>query len=192
MLKKRPKSKKSIIWIWRLKRWKKPFPSWRLPGIRSEAAVSGTVWEILYRALAEVTEDKREVYQKAITAYESALQYYTIDRYPKEFAVNTMRIGITYKAMAEMIKNYVFDSINEYNEFRADRLLNAMGAFQGALTVFTIEKYPYDYAMVRFSMGETYAMLAELQEREENLAKALASLEEALKIFTPADYPAGA
>lgn len=146
----------------------------------------------LYRSLAEVIDEigpKKEAYRKSIASYETALKYFTIDRFPKEFADNTFQIGITYKMMAETIKNMAFNSISEYNEFRADRLLNAMGAFQGALLVFTIDKYPYDFAMVQFYIGESYAMLAELQDREENLARALTALEESLKVYSPTAYP---
>ena len=145
----------------------------------------------LYRELAEITsEDKRKVYQKGIAAYETALQYYTSDRFPREFAETTLQIGITYKTMAETIKNMAFNSIGEYNEFRADRLLNAMGAFQGALIIFTLTDYPYDYAMAQFNIGETYALLAELQDGKENLAKALEAFEGALKVYTSDKYPA--
>ena len=144
----------------------------------------------LYRDLAEEAEDKESVYRKGIAAYESALQYFTSDQFPREFADTTLQIGITYKTMAETIKNYAFGTIGEYNEFRADRLLNAMGAFQGALAIFTLNNFPYDYAAVQFNIGETYALLAELQERNDNLAKALAALEEALKVYTPNQYPA--
>ena len=146
----------------------------------------------LYRILAETAPEidgKKGAYRKSIAAYERVLQYYTIDKYPKEFADHTLQIGITYKVMAETIKNMYFNSIAEYNEFRADRLLNAMGAFQGALRVFTRDRYPYDFALVQFYMGESYAMLAELQERKENLARALAALEDSLKVFNSNVYP---
>lgn len=144
----------------------------------------------LYRSLAEVAEDKESVYRKGIAAYESALQCYTSDEFPREFADITLQIGITYKTMAETIKNYGFATIDEYNEFRAERLLNALVAFEGALVTFTLENFPYDYAVVQFYSGETYALLAELQERNDNLAKALAALDEALKVFRPNQYPA--
>jgi tetratricopeptide (TPR) repeat protein len=146
----------------------------------------------LYRTLAETIEEigaKKEAYRKSIAGYERVLQYFTIDKFPKEFADNTLEIGITYKTMAETIKNRYFNSIAEYNEFRADRLLNAMGAFEGALRVFTIDQYPYDFALVQFYMGESYAMLAELQEEKENLTRALAAIADSLKVFKPKEYP---
>jgi len=61
-------------------------------------------------------------------------------------------------------------------------LKKAISAYEEALKIFTIDKYPGDYAIVQNAISGAYKQLSEINNKEENLAKAQKAKEEAEKV----------
>jgi tetratricopeptide (TPR) repeat protein len=59
----------------------------------------------------------------------------------------------------------------------------AISAYEAALEIRTIEKYPVDYAMTQNNLGAAYHTLAEVREKEENAKRAISAYEAALGIL---------
>jgi tetratricopeptide (TPR) repeat protein len=59
-------------------------------------------------------------------------------------------------------------------------LTRAIHAFEEALKIRTLEKYPIDYAKTQNNMGIAYASLSWVQDRQLNLRNAIKAYEEAL------------
>ena len=68
-------------------------------------------------------------------------------------------------------------------------MLNSIYAFMEALKIYTIKKYPLDYATTQNNIGLLYSELAEIRDTEENLKKTVQAYKEALKIYTIKKYP---
>ena len=65
----------------------------------------------------------------------------------------------------------------------------AIHAYEEALKIRTIDKYPLDYARTQNNLGNAYWNLGNVRDKEENLTKAIRAFEEALKIRTLEKYP---
>ena len=61
-------------------------------------------------------------------------------------------------------------------------LKKAISAYGEALKIFTIEKYPGDYAIIQNALSGAYTQLAQISDKEENLAKAKKAKDEAEKV----------
>ncbi len=72
---------------------------------------------------------------------------------------------------------------------KEDNLTRAIQAYEQALKIRTVEKYPVDYAMTQNNLGNAYSTLAEVRDKEANLKKAIQTYEQALKIYTLEKYP---
>ena len=72
---------------------------------------------------------------------------------------------------------------------KEENLTKAIRAYEEALKIYTVEKYPVDYAMTQNNLGTAYRTLSEVRDKEENLTKAIRAYEEALKIRTVEKYP---
>jgi tetratricopeptide (TPR) repeat protein len=65
----------------------------------------------------------------------------------------------------------------------------AIKAFEEALKVFTLDKFPIQCAGTHSNLGNAYSTLAEVEDKAKNCAKAIAAYEEALKVRTAAEFP---
>jgi tetratricopeptide (TPR) repeat protein len=65
---------------------------------------------------------------------------------------------------------------------RASALLTAIEHFQSALRVYTETEFPYEWAMTQHNLGTAYFELP-TGDRSENLRKAIACLEAAVRGF---------
>ncbi len=79
--------------------------------------------------------------------------------------------------------------------YLADRLLEgnmvreASEIYVDMSKIVSHEKEPYVYAHIKNNEGICYSKLAEINNKEENLKKAIRAYEEALKICTVEKYP---
>jgi predicted RNA methylase len=64
-----------------------------------------------------------------------------------------------------------------------------INACQRALEVFTVEKYPLEYAMAQNNLGNAYNKLAEVKDKETNAQNAIIACQKALEIYTIEKYP---
>ncbi len=59
---------------------------------------------------------------------------------------------------------------------------NAIDAYEKALKIFTIDKYPGTYSIIQNALSGAYTQLSVITDKEENLAKAQKAKEEAQKV----------
>ena len=65
----------------------------------------------------------------------------------------------------------------------------AIEAYKEALRVYTLDRFPMDYAMTQNNLGTAYRTLAEVEAKAENCKKAIEAYEEALKVYTLERFP---
>jgi tetratricopeptide (TPR) repeat protein len=57
-------------------------------------------------------------------------------------------------------------------------------AYEEALKVTTLDRFPMQYATTQNNLGNAYSTLAEVEAKAENCKKAIEAYEEALKVTT--------
>jgi len=72
---------------------------------------------------------------------------------------------------------------------KAEYMKTAITAYREALKVYTLERFPMDYAMTQNNLGNAYGRLAEVEAKAENCKKAIEAHKEALKVYTLERFP---
>jgi len=72
---------------------------------------------------------------------------------------------------------------------KAEYMKIAIKAYEEALKVRTLDRFPMDYAMTQNNLGNAYRTLGEVEAKAENCKKAIKAYEEALKVFTKEEFP---
>jgi tetratricopeptide (TPR) repeat protein len=65
----------------------------------------------------------------------------------------------------------------------------SIAAYEEALKVTTLDRFPMDYAMTQNNLGNAYERLAEVENKADNCKKSIAAYEEALKVRTLDRFP---
>ncbi|MDP2924508.1 MAG: tetratricopeptide repeat protein, partial [Candidatus Omnitrophota bacterium] len=65
----------------------------------------------------------------------------------------------------------------------------AIKAYEEALKVRTLDRFPMQYATTQNNLGTAYRTLGEVEAKAENCKKAIKAYEEALKVFTKEEFP---
>jgi tetratricopeptide (TPR) repeat protein len=66
----------------------------------------------------------------------------------------------------------------------AEYMKTAIIAYEEALKIYTLDRFPTDYAMTQNNLLNAYVTLAEVEAKAENCKKAITASEEALKAYT--------
>ncbi|MFX1520574.1 MAG: tetratricopeptide repeat protein, partial [Promethearchaeota archaeon] len=123
--------------------------------------------------------DRVKYMKIAIESFEDALEVFTTENFPREYAIAKNSLGGTYIRLAEV-------------ENRAENCKKAINNFEEALNVFTFKDYPIQFAMTRINLGGAYGGLAEEENKAQNYRKAVDELEKALSVlsidFLPIQY----
>lgn len=114
--------------------------------------------------------------QDAINAYLRALRVFTREAWPQEFAILHNNLAIAYLAMPAT------DERGKLREALAVR------SFEAVLEVVNLVDHPSEYAMVQNNLGNALQS-ASSSHVLENLLRALAAYDEALKVRNPRDTP---
>ncbi len=72
---------------------------------------------------------------------------------------------------------------------KAEYMKTAIKAYEEALKVYTLERFPMDYAMTQNNLGNAYRTLSEVEAKAENCKQAIKAYEEALKVYTKEEFP---
>jgi tetratricopeptide (TPR) repeat protein len=112
----------------------------------------------------------------SINANNQALEIYTFDKYPYNYATTQNNLGNVYGALSE-----IKDKVNNCKR--------AINAYNEALKVHTFGKYPYDYAMAQNNLGATYYELSLVEGKADNCRKAIDACNQALRVYTFDEYP---
>ena len=110
----------------------------------------------------------------AIVAYEVALDFYTQQAFPKEWADIQNNLGTVY--------------IYRIQNQRVENIEKAISAFNNALTVRTKSKFPLDWARTQINLGAAYINRIE-EEKAENIENAIDAFNNALTIITREAFP---
>ncbi len=121
--------------------------------------------------------DRQANLEKAITCYHAALQVYTRDTFPIDWATAQNNLGAAYWTLASTDR-----------QDRQANLEKAIACSKAALQVYTRTAFPADWARTQFNLGHAYNDVQD-EKREENLEKAIACYESALQIYTRNDFP---
>ena len=118
----------------------------------------------------------KKYFDEALNVYNEALEYETKD--PQKAEIQ-LKIGNVYWKLSQ----YIEPDVN---------CKKAIKSYEEALKVYTLERFPMDYAMTQNNLGIAYSMLAEVENKADNCKKAIKACEEALKVYTlerfPTDY----
>ncbi|MCJ7459122.1 MAG: tetratricopeptide repeat protein, partial [candidate division Zixibacteria bacterium] len=72
---------------------------------------------------------------------------------------------------------------------KAEYLKIAIKAYEEALKVYTLERFPMQYAVTQNNLGNAYGTLSEIDAKADNCTKAIKAFEEALKVYTLERFP---
>ena len=72
---------------------------------------------------------------------------------------------------------------------KAEYMKIAITAYEEALKVYTLDRFPMQYAMTQNNLGNAYGTLAEVEAKAKNCKKAIKAYEEALRVYTPERSP---
>lgn len=130
---------------------------------------------VAYAAMAESENTSRvENCRKAIRAYEEALRVRTVEHLPIDYAVTQDNLGNAYRALAEA---------DAHDHDRVENCKKAIQAYLRALEIFTIKRFPVDYAATQNNLGKASRTLAEKENPIENCKKAIQAYHEALHVY---------
>ncbi|MFG3816143.1 tetratricopeptide repeat protein, partial [Limnothrix redekei] len=107
--------------------------------------------------------------EQAIAAYERALEVYTRDSFPEQWAGIQNNLGLAYR--------------NRIRGKRADNLELAISVHERALEVYTRDAFPEQWAGIQNNLGLAYSNRIR-GDRADNLEQAIAAYERALEVRT--------
>ena len=110
----------------------------------------------------------------AITGYETALEVYTREAFPANWAATKNNLAIVY---SDRIRGE-----------RAQNLEDAIACYQAALEVYTREAFPYEWAMTQNNLAAAYRNRIR-GEKAENLEEAIACYQATLEVYTREAFP---
>ncbi len=118
--------------------------------------------------------ERAENLERAIECYEAALQVYTRQAFPEDWAGTQNNLGAAYA--------------NRISGERAENLERALACYEAALQVFTRQAFPEDWARAQNNLGNAYLNRI-LGEQAENLERAIGCYEAALQVYTRQAFP---
>lgn len=122
-------------------------------------------------------EQKIEDLKKSVQIYEAALQFFSPEVMPFEFARYQNQLGQAYCKLAEEGEN------------RWENCHQALCAFEKALSIYEPKNFPQEFGLIHNDLGIVHSMLAEIDGAPELYEKATHCFEQALRIFRRDQYP---
>ncbi|TYQ14962.1 UNVERIFIED_CONTAM: tetratricopeptide repeat protein [Acetivibrio alkalicellulosi] len=139
-----------------------------LPDFYAEAQFGlGNVCKGLFRI-----NPSNDYFQKAIVAYESVLDVWSIEEHPYNY-------GKTQECIAELYKN----------EGTYESLMEAVRRYNKSLKVITIENQPVKYANILVAIGDVYIIMWGKRTDRHSKEQAIILYEEAKNILNPFEDP---
>jgi hypothetical protein len=120
--------------------------------------------------------DQPQFFRPAVDAFQDTLQYFSKINLPYTFAEIQHHLGVIYSEIPDEVKKKsIWAAVSS-------------SSFKEALEIYTIEDFPYEYAMVCNSFGNALTKYP-LAVHSDNYEKALYYYNEALEIRTAVNYP---
>lgn len=120
--------------------------------------------------------EKAKFMKIAIAAYDKALYFWTVERFPMQYGMTQNYLGNAYGTLSDV-------------EDKRKNCRLAIGAYEEALKVWTIKRFQIYYAGAKNNLGNAYRILAEVEEKGENCRRAIGAYEEALHVWTLERFP---
>jgi tetratricopeptide (TPR) repeat protein len=138
----------------------------------------GYAYGTLGNALQALGERERGVgrLEEAVAAFREALQEYTLERVPLDWAMTQNNLGNALLALGE-------------RESGVGRLEEAVAAYRDALKEFTRERVPLQWATTQNNLGSALNALGERESGTMRLKEAVSAYHDALKERTRACTP---
>ncbi len=136
----------------------------------------------VYSDLAKVS-DQEEIkanLEKAVQVYQDLLKNYNAEEYPIYYASANLNLGAVY---------YFLSEDRKLVSQKEKDLTQSIISYKNALRIFTIKKYPVNYAGIQKNLMFVYNDLADIKDKEENCQNALTASVEALSILTSTNHP---
>ena len=108
--------------------------------------------------------ERAENIEKAIAFYKSALEVYSRDAFPQNWAMTQNNLAIAYK--------------NRIRGERAENIEKAIACYKAALEVRTRDAFPQNNAETLFNLGLAYRDAAQLTDARKVFAEAIETVEE--------------
>jgi CHAT domain-containing protein/tetratricopeptide (TPR) repeat protein len=118
--------------------------------------------------------DRADNLERAIGYYQAALEVYTRQAFPQDWAMTQNNLAVAYR--------------NRIKGDRADNLERAIGYYQAALAVRTREAFPEQWAGTQNNLAAAYSDRIK-GDRADNLERAIGYFQAALEVYTPATFP---
>ncbi len=114
----------------------------------------------------------------AIEAYTNAMQIYTEDELPQDYAMTSTNLGIAYTKLAP------------FSENPTQLIENAIEAYTSALRIYTEDELPQGWSTTNHNLGAAYSKLALFSVNPKQLIeKAIEAYTNALRVRTEAELP---
>jgi tetratricopeptide (TPR) repeat protein len=137
----------------------------------SIAAVIGNFSNLIQQfPLSNIAANK----EIAITGHEIALNIFTFDAFPQQWAMTQNNLANAYR--------------NRIRGDKAENLERAIAAYTEALKVYTFDAFPQQWAMTQNNLANAYRNRIR-GDKAENLERAIAAYTEALKVYTFDAFP---
>ena len=118
--------------------------------------------------------DRASNLERAIASYTAALNVYTRDAFPENWALTQHNLGVAYS--------------HRTGGERADNIEMAIASYTAALSVYTPEAFPQDWAQTQNNLAIAYTNRIR-GEKAENMEVAIASFTAALTVYTREAFP---
>ena len=121
-------------------------------------------------------ENGTERLEQAVVAYKAALEEYTREHVPLNWAATQNNLGIALLTLGE-------------RESGTERLEQAVVAYKAALEEYTRERVPLDWAMTQNNLGNAFLTLGKRESGTEHLERAVVAYKAALEEYTRERVP---
>jgi hypothetical protein len=154
-----------------------------------------------YAWFSRPTSNRAENLHKAIDAYGAALTVCTKDTAPADWAKIQLQLGCAWCALAvegdfsttpkpfDGYQATLGSRAGVSEENRAASLNKGIEAFEAAITIYTKDAYPLDWARVQSNLGSAWLVVS-TGSKAQNLKQAIDACQAALSVYTEAANPA--
>jgi len=130
---------------------------------------------IALRVLGERESDPQRL-NEAVGAYRAALEEYTQDRMPLDWAMTQNNLGNALRVLGE-------------RESDPQRLNEAVGTYRAALEEYTQDRVPLDWATTQNNLGSALSALGQRESDPQRLKEAVGAYRAALEEYTQDRVP---
>ncbi len=142
----------------------------------SDLSLSYEILRTIADAYVAVADRSHQLDVKSkVDAYKSALQ--VCDEIIYKFKDKEVYAETQFKI------GYLYNELITYEGLeKQDLIEKTIQAYQEALSIYTKDAYPLQYAMTQNNLGAAYQTLAEIEDKDKNCKKAIDAYQEALEI----------